>query len=107
MLKIALGAAALALALGGAAAAEPQKAQPAAVAAKDAYAREGARAQRVLYVCNDNEVTRRSFTRQYGEFRFMTADEVMASDGWAGARCISDDEVVRLKAAMKGDLAMR
>lgn len=54
---------------------------------------------RVLYVCATDITTRREFAREYGEARFMTAEEISASaaagERWTTPRCVREDELAR------------
>lgn len=93
-MRIALLAVAFAALAGGALANEPPNAQS---QAKDAAA--DARPAKVLYVCEDNAMTRRAFAREFGAAEFVTAEAVRA-DGkaWAAPKCITSAEARRLKA---------
>lgn len=94
-MRIALFAVAFAALAGGALANEPPNAQ---AQAKDA-AVAAQRSAKVLYVCEDNAMTRRAFAREFGAAEFVTAEAVRA-DGkaWAAPKCITSAEARRLKA---------
>ncbi|MES2723888.1 MAG: hypothetical protein V4656_12115, partial [Pseudomonadota bacterium] len=53
---------------------------------------------RKVFVCDNEDLTRRSFARAYGSVEFVTADEAVKSDAaWTGARCMRSSEHMRLK----------
>lgn len=67
--------------------------------------RNAVEAQKVLYVCEANEATARSFRREHGERpQFMTAEQVLGarntSQGWDAPRCITQQEHARLNQAL-------
>ncbi len=97
-----LAAAAAALFAGSAQAAQPANAQ---AAAQDAVASERAeaKAKRVVYICDRSELTRRSFAREYGEAKFVTAEQVLtgAADDWSAPRCVSEAEAVKLSSMLR------
>ena len=73
-------------------------------AARDAVARESVtpKAERVVYVCDRSELTRRAFAREHGEVKFVTAEEALngSSDSWAAPRCVSEVEAAKLSAML-------
>lgn len=88
-------------ALAGSALAAP--APSAAEAGKDALSQ--AKAQRMLYVCEDNAMTRRAFAREHGQVEFVTAKEALAKgEAWGQPKCITSTEARRLQ---KQQLATR
>ena len=79
-------------------AANAREAQSVAVAAKDAAATRTEPAMRKVFVCDNEDLTRRSFARAYGAVEFVTADEAVKSDAaWTGAKCMRSSEHMRLK----------
>ena len=81
-------------------AANAQEAKSVAVAAKDAaaHASRTEAATRKVFVCDNENLTRRSFARAYGAAEFVTADEAVKSDAaWTGAKCMRSSEHMRLK----------
>ena len=92
---------AVALLLAGAAnAGEAQNAQRQGT---DAAAVEAvqARAERVVYVCDRSEETRRSFEREYGEAKFVTAEEASSSnETWSAPRCMTEVQAQKLAGLM-------
>ncbi len=85
---------AVALLLAGAAnAGEAQNAQRQGT---DAAAVEAvqARGERVVYVCDRSEETRRSFEREYGEAKFVTAEEALngTAETWSAPRCMTEGQ---------------
>ncbi|MDX5330449.1 MAG: hypothetical protein LPJ86_05985 [Caulobacteraceae bacterium] len=97
---VALAAAAAAL-MAGTATAEPARAPNANAVAKDAAAQETARAERVVYICDRSDLTRRGFEREFGEVRFVSAEEALNSgESWNAPRCMSDVEAARLNLMM-------
>lgn len=86
--------AAAALSAGSAFAAETPNA---AKHASEAVAVEG-KAERTLYVCENDAMTRRGFAREFGAFEFVTAEEAVAKGAaWDAPKCISSYEARRLK----------
>lgn len=73
-------------------------------AARDAVARESvsAKVERVVYVCDRSELTRRAFARQHGEVKFVTAEQALngAAESWAAPRCMSEVEAAKLSAML-------
>lgn len=65
------------------------------------------RAARELVVCNRDEASRRAFRREYGEVRYVSAQEVVDSRDsatrWDAPRCITPTEYQRLE-SMVGQL---
>lgn len=93
---------AVALLLAGAAnAGEAQNAQRQGT---DAAAVEAvqARGERVVYVCDRSEETRRSFEREYGEAKFVTAEEALngTAETWSAPRCMTEGQAQKLTALM-------
>ena len=53
----------------------------------------------MLYVCDSSAATLQAFQRQFGEAKFVTADEARAATGaWAAPRCITESEFAKLQA---------
>ncbi|MFD3262850.1 hypothetical protein [Phenylobacterium ferrooxidans] len=97
MRSLLLGAVIAAVSLG---AANAQAAKSVAVAAKDAaaHATRTEPATRKVFVCDNEDLTRRSFARAYGAVEFVTAEEAVKSDAaWSGAKCMRSSEHMRLK----------
>ncbi|MDP2213212.1 hypothetical protein [Phenylobacterium sp.] len=73
-------------------------------AGQDAAAREAVneKAERVVYVCDRSELTRRAFAREHGEVKFVTAEQALtgAADTWAAPRCVSEVEAAKLNARL-------
>ncbi|MBX3479907.1 MAG: hypothetical protein KF842_05875 [Caulobacter sp.] len=65
------------------------------------------RAARELVVCNRDEASRRAFKREYGEVRYVSAQDVVDSrdsaTSWDAPRCITPTEYQRLE-SMVGEL---
>jgi len=101
MRVLVLAVAAAALAAGSVQAAQPTNAQQ---AGRDAVAREAAngKAERVVYVCDRSELTRRAFAREHGEVKFVTAEQAItgAADDWSAPRCVSEVEAATLSAML-------
>lgn len=61
-------------------------------------------AERVVYVCDASQVTTRSFEREYGEQRFVTAQEALKAaekkEAWSAPRCMTRAEYARLERAL-------
>lgn len=59
------------------------------------------RAPRPLYVCEDTATTTKAFARKFGSVAFVKAEEAQAAHVaravWAAPRCITPDEVSRLR----------
>lgn len=100
-MRVIVLAAAVALMAGAVQAAPPATAQD---ASRDAVARESvtAKAERVVYVCDRSELTRRAFAREHGEVKFVTAEEALngSADSWAAPRCVSEFEAAKLSAML-------
>lgn len=65
--------------------------------AKEAVAVEG-RAERTLYICENDAMTRRAFTREFGAVEFVTAEEAAArGQSWDAPKCITSYEARKLK----------
>ncbi|MFZ5720275.1 MAG: hypothetical protein ACOY5Y_12530 [Pseudomonadota bacterium] len=65
--------------------------------AKEAVALEG-KAERTLYICENDTLTRRAFTREFGTVEFVTAEEAAAKgQAWDAPKCITSYEARRLK----------
>lgn len=95
MLRVAI-AAALSVLVVSPVAAEP--ARSAENSAVPTAAREQAPGARSLYICEATDLTRRSFTREYGAITFVKADEATAKGAaWDAPRCISKVEYQRLR----------
>lgn len=95
MRSIALGLALAALATAPALA---NDAASASEAGKDAAAQVSNDRERVLYVCDRSELTRRGFAREFGSIEFVTADAATAKgEAWTAPRCISKSEMLRLR----------
>lgn len=76
------------------------KDNPNAIAAgKDAVAQQGA--TKVLYVCDEDELSWRAFSRDLGTPDFVTAAQVRAdtSKGWAAPKCITESQLRLLTGA--------
>jgi ABC-type transporter MlaC component len=101
MRVLVLAAAAAALFAGSVQAAQPANAE---AAARDAAAREvmQTKAERVVYVCDRSELTRRAFAREHGEVKFVTAEQAItgAADDWSAPRCVSEVEAAKLSAML-------
>ena len=101
MRVLVLAAAAAALIAGSVQAAQPTNAQE---AGRDAAAREAVngKAERVVYVCDRSELTRRAFAREHGEVKFVTAEQALtgAADDWSAPRCVSEVEGAKLSAML-------
>lgn len=51
-----------------------------------------------IFVCDKSDLTRRSFTREYGRIEFVTADQALgAKAGWTAPKCMRSSEHARLK----------
>jgi len=61
-----------------------------------------ARGERVVYVCDRSEETRRSFEREYGEAKFVTAEEALngTAETWSAPRCMTEGQAQKLTALM-------
>ena len=61
-----------------------------------------ARGERVVYVCDRSDETRRSFERQYGEAKFVTAEEALngTAEAWSAPRCMTEGQAQKLTALM-------
>ena len=96
-----ISAAALALCAGAVQAKEAPSAQAAAQDAV-AQARQTAKAERVVYVCDRSELTRKAFAREHGEVKFVTAEQAItgAADDWSAPRCVSEVEAAKLSAML-------
>ena len=84
----------------GLTAANAHEAKSVAVAAKDAaaHAPRTEPATRKVFVCDNEDLTRRSFARAYGAVEFVTADVAVKPDAaWSGAKCMRSSEHMRLK----------
>lgn len=93
---------AVALLLAGAAnAGEAQNAQRQGTDAASVEAVQ-ARGERVVYVCDRSEETRRSFEREYGEAKFVTAEEALngTAETWSAPRCMTEGQAQKLTALM-------
>jgi hypothetical protein len=102
MRSIAFG---LALAALAAAPAIAKDAASAPAAGKDAAAQVSNEGERVLYVCDRSELTRRGFAREFGSAEFVTADDATAKgEGWSAPRCISKSEMMRLRKLQSASL---
>jgi hypothetical protein len=77
-----------------------QEATSVAVAAKDAAA-QAPRTElgvRKIFVCDNRDLTRRSFAREYGSIEFITADQaVKPNTAWTAPKCMRSSEHMRLK----------
>ena len=77
------------------------------VVARAEQAAPAARASRELVVCNRDQASRRAFKREYGEVKFVSAQDVVdgrAKDAdWSAPRCITPTEYNRLE-SMVGEL---
>lgn len=79
-------------------AANAHEAKSVAVAAKDAAATRSEPGTRKVFVCDNEDLTRRSFARTYGAVEFVTAEEAVKADAaWTGAKCMRSSEHMRLK----------
>lgn len=62
---------------------------------------------KMLYVCERDAISKRTFKRLHGEVNFVTAksllDKRSGGDQWAAPRCITGAELRRLEAS-SGDL---
>ena len=97
MRSLMLGAVIAAVSLSAAGA---QEAKSVAVAVKDAAAQapRAESAGRKIFVCDNRDLTRRSFVRSYGAIEFVTADEALKPDAvWTGPKCMRSSEHMRLK----------
>jgi hypothetical protein len=77
-----------------------QEAKSVDVAAKDAAVQAQANQSqaRKVYVCDSRDLTRRSFTREYGAMQFVTADQAAHSQAaWTAPKCMRSSELMRLK----------
>lgn len=89
--------------LGGAAQA---KDNPNALATgKDAVERQPL--QKMLYVCSEDELAWRAFSRDLGTPQFVTADQVVAERGkaWSAPKCITKSQLRRLNALTRLETA--
>ena len=61
---------------------------------------------KVLYVCDEDELSWRAFSRDLGTPEFVTADQVRAENGkaWTAPRCITATELRRLTSTKVGRL---
>lgn len=64
-----------------------------------------AKADRIVYVCDSSELTRASFEREFGEQKFVTAEEAIEAarqrDVWAAPVCMSPAEYNKLATYME------
>lgn len=76
----------------------------AAIASPAAAGDQDDKAQRVVYVCDRSEETQRSFERQYGEQRFVTAEDALKAadrnENWNAPRCMTEQEYAKLNREM-------
>ena len=55
---------------------------------------------RILYICDNTAAVREAFAKEFGEVKFVTADEAQKTKGaWSAPRCITPAEHARLEAA--------
>lgn len=97
MRSLMLGAVIAAVSLSAAGA---QEAKSVAGAAKDASAQASQSEQgaRKIYICDNRDLTRRSFAREYGAIEFVTAEQAARpNEVWAAPKCMSASEHMRLK----------
>lgn len=97
MRSLVLGAVIAAVSLSAAGA---QEATSVAVAARDAAAQTSRTgpAVRKVFVCDNHDLTRRSFARSYGAIEFVTADEAVKPDAvWTTPKCMRSSEHMRLQ----------
>lgn len=93
MRALMLGALAAAVLLGPASA---QEAPPVTTAAKDAVVRTPA--ARKLYICGQDQLTRRGFAREHGVLEFVRAEQAAKPDkAWTTPKCIRASELQRLQ----------
>ncbi len=53
---------------------------------------------RKIFVCDKSDLTRRSFTREFGAIEFVTADQALdAKAAWTAPKCMRSSEHARLK----------
>jgi len=53
---------------------------------------------KLLYVCDGSARTERAFAREFGEARFVKAEDVVAQgEAWTAPRCITQSEMRRLR----------
>lgn len=50
-----------------------------------------------LYICDQDEMTRRAFVREYGAIEFVKAEDAAQAETWATPKCITVVEHQRLK----------
>lgn len=97
MRSLMLGAVIAALSLSTAGA---QEAKSVAGSAKDASAQASQSEQgaRKVFICDNRDLTRRSFAREYGAMEFVTAEQAARPNAaWAAPKCMSASEHMRLK----------
>lgn len=88
-------AAVAAFSAGGALAGQAPNAQQ---SGKDAVVAERAQPARTLFVCEDDEMTRRAFAREFGKVEFVTAEQARArGETWETPKCITEAEARRLQ----------
>jgi hypothetical protein len=76
------------------------QAHQAPVVAEPAKAPAAAKApSRTVYICDESDLTRRSFAREFGSAQFVTAKEAAAAKGetWSAPKCITAAEARRLR----------
>lgn len=56
---------------------------------------------RIVYVCDNSELTRRSFAREFGRADFVRADEVLHDqEAWSAPKCMTRTEAARLRSQL-------
>lgn len=99
LFAFAAAAAAALLVATAAHAGEQVRAPNAEAAARDAAAREATKAERVVYVCDRSDMTLRGFAREFGEARFVSAEEALNTrESWSAPRCMTETEATKLSA---------
>lgn len=97
MRSLLFGAVIAAVSLGAAGA---QEAKSVATAAKDA-AVQTSRTEpgvRKIFICDNGDLTQRSFARTHGVIEFVTADEAVKPNAvWSAPKCMTSSEHMRLK----------
>lgn len=66
---------------------------------------------KMLYVCERDAVSKRTFKRLHGEVKFVTAKSLLDSrsdsDQWSAPRCITGSELRRLEASSSNLVQIR
>lgn len=53
---------------------------------------------RTVFICANDQMTRRAFAREHGVVQFVTAEQAVAKgEAWRAPRCVTTNEARRLK----------